>query len=251
MIQSDKSLPVTVPSFQKLQELRQEGMKIGYRGIFIYLRYQAILEVLAGLRFSRALGIGAGYGIFDHLLPKSLDYTGIDVSAEAIAFASEWAARHCPTFRYLRKTLQDCAFPSSYFDLVVLSEVIEHMPQDEVDKTLREVERLLCPGGFLLLTVPNRWQPRNLLRRLLSRELVTMDPTHLREYSLQEIRALVRALSLTQKAFRPAVLYLPYEPWLSHWIPPEGALRRQLIRLFPGVASHFIFLLQKPQGVER
>ena len=139
----------------------------------------------------------------------------------------------------------------SHFTLVVLSEVIEHIPQDEVDKTSREVDRLLCPGGFLLLTVPNLWQPRNLLRRLLSRELGTMDLTHLRESSLQEIRALVRTLLLTQKAFRPAVLYLPYELWLLRWIPSERALGRQLIHLFPGIASHFIFLLQKPQGAER
>jgi 2-polyprenyl-3-methyl-5-hydroxy-6-metoxy-1,4-benzoquinol methylase len=251
MTQQNKSLPITVPSLQALQELRQEGMKIGYRGIFIYLRYQAILETLSGMSFSRALGVGAGYGIFDRLLPESLDYTGVDISAEAIAFADGWAAQHRPTYRYLQKTLWDCAFSSEHFDLVLLSEVIEHIPEQEVEGTLQEIERLLCPGGYLLLTVPNRWQVRNRIRWLLGKELVWMDPTHLREYSLREIRALVRALPLTERAFRPAVLYLPCETMLSRWIRPEGVLRRRLIRLCHGIASHFIFLLQKTQRSER
>ena len=54
---------------------------------------------------------------------------------------------------------------------------------------------------------------------------------------LHEVERLT--LPLPRKAFRPGVLYLPYELWLSL----EGALGRQLIR--------FIFLLQKPQGAER
>lgn len=43
-------------------------------------------------------------------------------------------------------------FPDESFDSVLLTEVIEHVP--DIDRTLREISRVLKPGGVLLLTWP-------------------------------------------------------------------------------------------------
>lgn len=50
------------------------------------------------------------------------------------------------------------------FDKIILSEVLEHLPDDV--NALREVKRVLKPGGILLITVPNSnypffWDPIN------------------------------------------------------------------------------------------
>ena len=52
----------------------------------------------------------------------------------------------------LTKDLSNTPFESESLDLVVMSEVLEHMPKPE--KTLAEIFRVLKPEGKLLLTVP-------------------------------------------------------------------------------------------------
>jgi 2-polyprenyl-3-methyl-5-hydroxy-6-metoxy-1,4-benzoquinol methylase len=240
--------PVRIPSLAELEALRADGQTLGYRGIHIYLRYRAILATLAhaGVRPARVLVVGCGYGVFDRLLPAGVELTGIDLAANEVAVAAAWARAHRPTWRYRAEPLAACAFPDGAFDLVVLSEVIEHVPEAELPALLAEVVRVIAPHGHLLLTVPNRLHLRNRARRLAGRPLVLMDPTHLREYTLAEARAVVAALPLRPRAFRPAVLYFPREPEVARVIPAHSRLRRGIIRLAPQVASHFVFLLEKP-----
>ena len=59
---------ITVPTFEQLVELRETGRKVGYNGIYIYLRYKAILSVLRGRTVKNVLNVGCGFGIFDRLL---------------------------------------------------------------------------------------------------------------------------------------------------------------------------------------
>ena len=53
----------------------------------------------------------------------------------------------------LYKSLPECNFPNSHFQLVVLWHVLEHLP-DPVT-TLREIHRILQPRGWLSIAVPN------------------------------------------------------------------------------------------------
>ncbi|MFN0029678.1 MAG: class I SAM-dependent methyltransferase [Acidimicrobiales bacterium] len=48
--------------------------------------------------------------------------------------------------------LQDIALPSESFDVVLSAHVLEHVP--DTDAALRELYRILAPGGTLLLQVP-------------------------------------------------------------------------------------------------
>lgn len=56
--------------------------------------------------------------------------------------------------------------PDESFDAVICREVIEHV--ESVPHTLREFNRILKPGGTLLLTFPNRLQIRSRFMHLLS-----------------------------------------------------------------------------------
>ncbi|HXZ19212.1 MAG TPA: glycosyltransferase, partial [Candidatus Acidoferrales bacterium] len=84
-------------------------------------------------------------------------------------------------------------FPSGRFDWVLAIEVIEHLPRP--DLFLREIHRVLRPGGRLLLTTPNRlqylrpWHPRWFYRAL--RRRIVLEPSHVREFTLRELRQLL------------------------------------------------------------
>jgi 2-polyprenyl-3-methyl-5-hydroxy-6-metoxy-1,4-benzoquinol methylase len=55
------------------------------------------------------------------------------------------------------------------FDLIVLAEVVEHLPVPPY-LVLRKMRSWLKPGGALLITTPNLFRPRNVVRMLLGRD---------------------------------------------------------------------------------
>ena len=46
-------------------------------------------------------------------------------------------------------------FPSNTFDLIICSEVLEHLA--DIPGAIRELARILTPGGQLIISVPRRW----------------------------------------------------------------------------------------------
>lgn len=237
-----RSSRVRVPTFDELARLREVGRTVGYNGIYIYLRYRALLALLEGEQLGPTLAVGCGFGILDRLLPSDLDYTGIDLAENEIAFASKWAATERPSFHYKRGVFTDFDFPMGSFDLVLLSEVLEHVPEPDVHSMLDRALALLAPGGRLLVTVPNHWTVRNRARRLFGKPTVWMDRSHLREYDLASARSLFDGLPVTLRRFDAAVLYFPKEQWAARVLAPEGTARRVIASRFPFLASHFLLL---------
>jgi ubiquinone/menaquinone biosynthesis C-methylase UbiE len=64
--------------------------------------------------------------------------------------------------------------PGNSFDVAVAGEVIEHIDPTDVSNVLKELKRVLRPGGKLLLTTPN---PRAPLV-LLGHDAVLKEPSH-------------------------------------------------------------------------
>jgi SAM-dependent methyltransferase len=95
------------------------------------------------------LEVGASTGTNLRLL-RELGFrnvTGLDLSEEAIRHSE--AKGLGPVHR---GDICDLPFPERSFELVLATDVIEHVADD--DLALREVARVLTPGGRLLLTVP-------------------------------------------------------------------------------------------------
>jgi glycosyltransferase involved in cell wall biosynthesis len=81
------------------------------------------------------------------------------------------------------------------YDLVIAGDVIEHVPQP-ID-LLRDIRRVLRPGGQVLLSVPNfsHWYPRTrvALGAFGYDRRGILDDTHLRFFTRRSLRRLVRA----------------------------------------------------------
>jgi SAM-dependent methyltransferase len=102
----------------------------------------------------RVLNIGVGNGVLETLaINKGVDIWSLDPSERAI--------------ERLRLSLdvgekaqagysQSMPFGNAHFDVVVMSEVLEHLDDAVLDATLSEIHRVLRAGGLFIGTVPAR-----------------------------------------------------------------------------------------------
>jgi SAM-dependent methyltransferase len=98
-------------------------------------------------RRPRILDVGCGTGANLIMLSKYGDAEGVDVSEDALAFCRE---------RGLDKVrlgaAEELPYEDETFDLVTALDVVEHMDNDLAG--LSEMQRVLRPGGRVLLFVP-------------------------------------------------------------------------------------------------
>jgi SAM-dependent methyltransferase len=132
-------------------------------------------EALAALhRPVRVLDIGCGKGDFKYFLEASpeieiAEYVGVDLADVPVDF---------PLYRDLADVPK-----GEGFDLVMMSEVIEHMPYaDFVEDFLARVGEYVAPGGAFVIGIPNAMMPANLER----------DVTHFQHYPWYDLYALLR-----------------------------------------------------------
>ena len=104
----------------------------------------------------RVLDVGCGSALVaDRLSDLSAHYTGVDFGDHHIAFAAKkFEGRHGPLrTSFLRGDAEALPFVDRSFDVVVMSEVIEHLLRPE--RAVWEVGRVLRPGGTYVLTTNN------------------------------------------------------------------------------------------------
>lgn len=101
------------------------------------------------------LGCGSGAMLCEVLRvrPTWTGY-GLDISEAAITYARRLAAHKAVAARAQFQTgcLMNLPFASNSLDVVIASEVVEHLPHPE--RVFEELSRVLAPGGVLLVTVP-------------------------------------------------------------------------------------------------
>lgn len=179
-------------------------------------------------RGDRVLDVGAGFG------RHAFEAARRGVSVVALDFAADEVAQTRATVGAMvdagEITVDDFAgalrgdatrlpFADGSFDVVITSEVLEHI-QDDV-AAVAEMVRVLAPGGTFAATVPS-WFPEK-INWMLSDEYHAPKSVggHVRIYTLTELRAKLRAAGLDVTGSHHAhALHSPYW-WLRCFVGPQ------------------------------
>ena len=134
------------------------------------------------------VGCGEGRHIFgvmqDYPLMKCI---GIDMDHESIKIAEEGydyfkSISHAGA-EFLKGSAYNIPFPDNFFDLVICSEVLEHL--HEYNDAVKEMHRVLKPGGKLYASVPASW-PEKICWNL-SKDYQNQPGGHLRIFNQKKL----------------------------------------------------------------
>lgn len=145
-----------------------------HRGIQ-YIDYLSCVEMVKGLVKPSSnqwvLDAGCGDGRFCYELEKErVKLVGVDFSEKAISFARAF----CPGVEFHVQDLRDLSLGRK-FDYIVLIEVLEHIPLDDLAIVLERLSGHLTHQGKLMVTVPTLREP------LPAKHYQHFDEKHLRE----------------------------------------------------------------------
>ena len=183
-------------------------------------RRKIILDILKYEGFTKnhpkkILDLGCGTG---STLLKLKDWgwaVGIDISPLALSYCQQNGVGPL-----VQAAAQETPFKTGSFDLVLALDLLEHLDNDL--ETLREISRVLKPGGYLLVTVPAYkflWSRHDELN------------LHRRRYVLPQLRSRVEAAGFTiiRSTYMNSFLFLPilFIRWFKNQVlinPQKGPL---------------------------
>lgn len=148
-----------------------------------------LLRVAAGHRVLD-LGCGAGRHTYE-ALQRGAHVVCVDLDADLLAEVAEMCAAMIESDEvpegasatFVQADATQLCFPDDAFDRVIVSEVLEHVPDDS--SAMSEIARILKPTGKAAITVP-RWWPERVCWAL-SDEYHANEGGHVRIYRADEL----------------------------------------------------------------
>lgn len=120
-----------------------------------YLRHYVTLVLRYAPPDAKILDLGCGNGISARLLNQAdYDVVGTDISPLFLEEARNWEN---PKLRYQVCDVLELPFDNESFDVICSNELIEHLP--DVETALKEMIRVVCKGGKIVLSGPNLCSP--------------------------------------------------------------------------------------------
>ena len=171
------------------------------------------------------IDIGCGNGLITNELNKRFDVLGVDVNASKLQYVHG---------KKLQAACDEIPRPDHSFDLVFSSEMLEHLPDDVFERTLKEFERLA--KDYILITVPNNEDLDKLLVHCENCGKNYHKNGHLRSFTLNSFKGRIsgfepideRLYGKRVRKYSPLLAKLkhsltPPRSWIpSHWVNTMG-----------------------------
>ena len=160
-------------------------------------RYKKDLEVINKyFKGGKILDLGANPFHITYCLKQwSFDVTGVDINPDSF---TAFLKKYDLDIKKANIETEKLPFKNNTFDFIIFNEVFEHLRINPI-LTLKEINRVLKPGGNLLLTTPNLYAIHKILMFNLGRSFndaydefnklnIYGYMGHIREYSVSEVR---------------------------------------------------------------
>ncbi len=118
----------------------------------------------------RVLDVGAGHGLLLSLLTElGHECHALDVQDQPTAHPDIYGAKHI-AFHLCNVEVDAIPYPDESFDAVVCCQVLEHFSHSHLP-AMKEIRRVLRPGGIVEVDVPNAASFRNRSRMLRGKHI--------------------------------------------------------------------------------
>lgn len=165
-----------------------------------------LLEYVPLRRSHRLLDLGCGTGTFAVRIKRSyphLHVVGLDPDADALERARRKARRAGTSIQFDEGMASALPYPDGSFDCVVSSFAFHHLQGEEKPRMLREVCRVLAPGGrFGMVDFAGPDAPGGPVGRLLHSHRLLRDNTEQRIVALMREAGLHAPRSTGRRALR-------------------------------------------------
>ena len=108
----------------------------------------------------KLLNLGCAHGPDFLPFKDGFELYGVDFSAEMLKFAEKYARKFDFNVELTLADVRRLPYPDQSFDRAIAVATYHHLMGGEHQEALRELRRVLKPGGEAFITVWNRWQPR-------------------------------------------------------------------------------------------
>jgi SAM-dependent methyltransferase len=161
-----------------------------YKRFFYRARFKAVLGALDPQPGEEILDVGCGSGAYTRELVRlGAQVTATEIAPTPLALAKRNLGELAEPVDFRLEDAQALSLPDAAFDKVLLTEVIEHVPEPE--RAIAEAARVLRPDGLLVVSTPSRFSPMNLAYDLKRRVRRYGFNEHLHELTPGSFRRLV------------------------------------------------------------
>jgi SAM-dependent methyltransferase len=218
------------------------------------------IEKYCNLSQGQLLDIGCSTGIFlNEMRTAGWDVRGVETSEHAV----EYARRHFK-LDIFQGPLEDARFEGNLFNIITLWDVLEHTQSPT--STLKEIYRLLKPGGWLVANIPN---VESIDRKLFGPHWLGFDPPrHLFAFPRATFESMLNEVGFQTRIWISILpsyfsFALSFERWLAIRSPGLAKFTGWFIRIsgirflfepYFAIANIFQFsglisvFTQKPEG---
>lgn len=190
----------------------------------VFRRSLDAIETWYGHNKGTLLDIGCGYGFFlDLARQRGWQVYGIEPCAHARAYAASKSIEVDSGDLFAR------AYRDETFDVVTLFYVLEHLPYPL--KYLKEINRILKPGGFVLVRVPNTTPLVKFLKILGIPNKLYDTPSHLSDFSPRTITLALEKTGFKEIKTSPGGATKPY------------AFSKRVVSIFSGLLADVLYVL--------
>jgi len=179
-------IKVRAPSRTQIKnyhELRLKRFDYSYR---LKRRTQVVLDAIkkySNKDHPAVLDVGTADGLMLNALSKSMKISqsvGLDVSTDS------YTPREENVFKFVQGDASNLPFKNEGFDVVVATALIEHVP--DVNKTLKELNRVCAKRGICIITTPNP-----LMDRMAAMVGYDKSKLHVQTFTISQLEPLLRS----------------------------------------------------------